>query len=111
VFRDLEVVFAYTNLNFTDKQKEDLPKLYDMLKSSGLLDKIISTIPEVEYNNICIGVWQSIEAIYKYQNSVLGILDTIKEDYGNNEFDLEKIQNILKSEDLTLLKDIVSKLD
>ena len=31
VFRGLEMIFAYTNISFTDKQKEDLPKLYDMI--------------------------------------------------------------------------------
>jgi hypothetical protein len=33
----LEVIFAYTtNINFTDKQKEDKLGLYDLLVSSGL---------------------------------------------------------------------------
>lgn len=44
VYRDLEVVFAYTNLSFTEKQKEDLPKLYDALKSTGVIDSIINIV-------------------------------------------------------------------
>ena len=47
VYRDLEVIFAYTNISFTDKQKEDLPKLYDMLYSSGIISEVIKNIPEV----------------------------------------------------------------
>jgi hypothetical protein len=34
----LEVVYAYTNLTFTPKMKEDPFKLYDALVSSGLFE-------------------------------------------------------------------------
>ena len=32
VFLRLEIIFNYTNISFTDKQKEDLVKLYDILE-------------------------------------------------------------------------------
>ena len=41
VFTTLEIMYAYTNINFTDKQKENEYKVYDTLKSNGLLDKIL----------------------------------------------------------------------
>ena len=110
VYRDLEVVFAYTNISFTDKQKEDLPKLYDLLVSSGVLKSVIEAIPEDEYAKICMGVWQTIESIYKYQNSVLGVLDTIRSDYSDTQFDLEQFKDMLESADLSTVKDIISKL-
>ena len=110
VYRDLEVIFAYTNISFTDKQKEDLPKLYDMLYSSGVITEVLKNIPEDEYMEIVFGVRDSIEAIYKYQNSILGVLDTIKTDYSDTEFDLSKMQEALASSDLSVVKDIVSKL-
>ena len=110
VYRDLEVVFAYTNISFTDKQKEDLSKLYDLLASSGVLKSVIEAIPEDEYAKICMGVWQTIESIYKYQNSVLGVLDTIRSDYSDTQFDLEQFKNMLESTDLSTVKDIISKL-
>jgi len=31
IFLKLEIIFTYTNINFTDKQKEDPSKLYDLL--------------------------------------------------------------------------------
>ena len=45
----LFLVFSYTNITFTEKQKEDLPKLYDTLLSSGLLDIVLAAIPDEEY--------------------------------------------------------------
>lgn len=112
VYRDLEVVFAYTNITFTDKQKEDLPKLYDQLASTGVLEAIIKAIPEKEYTNICCGVWNSIESVYKYQNSILGLLDTIKTDYSNMKLDIDSLnQAITDPETLEFVKSILTNLN
>lgn len=111
-YRDLEVVFAYTNISFTDKQKEDLPKLYDMLASTGVLQQIIEAIPEQEYSEVCCGVWNSIDAIYKYQNSVLGLLDTIKTDYNNMKLDIDSLnQAITDPEMLEFVKGLLTNVN
>ena len=41
LYMTLEVVYAYTNLSFTDKMKEDPFKLYDILVSTGIFTDII----------------------------------------------------------------------
>lgn len=111
VYRDLEMVFAYTNIAFTEKQLEDLPKLYDQLVSSGALSEILKAIPEDEYYQICQGVKESIKAFYKYQNSVLGILDTIKTDYDDMNLDALQIREALGNPDnLNFLKEVLTKL-
>ena len=49
-----------------------------------------------------------IDNIYKYKDSIVGILDTIKEDYGNLNFDLKELQdNISNPDNLSLLKQIL----
>ena len=112
VYRDLEVIFAYTNITFTDKQKEDLPKLYDMLYSSGIIGEVLKNIPEDEYMEIVFGVKDSIESIYKYQNSALGILDTIKTDYGNMKLDIDSLnQAITDPETLEFVKALLTKVN
>lgn len=111
VYRDLEIVFTYTNISFTDKQKEDLPKLYDMLYSSGIIKTIIDNIPEDEYLEIVWGIKDSVEAIYQYQNSALGILDGIKNNYNETAFDVEKLQKAVKDiSDTPLVKEIMPLL-
>ena len=105
VFTTLEIMYAYTNINFTDKQKEDPTKLYDMLISSGLVAAVVNAIPESEYNEILHGVSDSIDAVYTYQNSIMGILDTISTDYSNLNFDATEIQKKLGDpENMELLK-------
>jgi hypothetical protein len=38
LYSTLEVVYAYTNLSFTEKQKEDLFKLYDLLVGTNIFN-------------------------------------------------------------------------
>ena len=40
LFFNLEVLYNYTNLSFTDKQKDDPCKLYDLVETSGLLTEV-----------------------------------------------------------------------
>lgn len=111
VIGTIEIIAAYTNLSFTEKQKEDYAKLYDLLEENGITKDLISAIPEDEYTFLIDGINESIEAVYKYQNSVLGILDSVAQDYSNLEFDASKIQQELADpQNLELLKGIMSRL-
>ena len=111
LFMTLEVVYAYTNLSFTEKMKEDPFKLYDILVSTGIFSDIIGVIHEQDWVDIQENVWETIDNIYKYKNSVMGILDTIKEDYSNLDFDATAIQSKLADpENMQLLKDVLTKL-
>lgn len=111
VITDLEMIFAYTNISFTEKQKEDLPKLYDLLYSSGMVNQILEAIPIDERYIIDTGIRETIESIYKYQNSILGILDTLKADYSNLNLETEELEKKLTNpEALGLVKDVLTKL-
>lgn len=111
VFTGLELLYAYTNISFTDKQKEDPAKLFDLVKSSRLLDSVIMLIPANEYTNLVTGVQNSITAIYAYQNSVMGVLDNISTDYSNLNLDATEIQKALSDpNNMALLKNVLTKL-
>lgn len=107
----LEFIFTYTNINVTDKQKEDICKLYDLFVSSGFYDAIIAEIPEDEQEWIEDVTMNVIESIYAYQNSIMGILDTVSQDYDNLNLDATEIQKKLGDpENMALLKSIMTKL-
>ena len=111
VYTTLEIMYAYTNINFTEKQKEDVTKLYDLIVSSGLYAKVLEAIPGNEYCNLLNAIKKSIDAIYAYQNSVMGILDTISTDYSNLNFDATEIQQKLADpNNMELLKNVLTKL-
>lgn len=111
VFTKLEIIFAYTNLSFTEKQKEDLVKLYDILESNNIFNQILSMIDESELEFICDGVEKCSEAIYTYRNSAMGIIDSITGDYGTLNLNAAEIQEKLADENnLALLRNILTKL-
>lgn len=111
VYIDLEMFKAYTNVSFTEKQLEDPAHLYDILLSSGLLEEVYDAIPSDETSAIVRGVTDSIAAFYQYQNSVLGLLDTISTDYSNLNFDLDALkEKITDPEQLALVKEVLTKL-
>lgn len=107
----LEITFAYTNLSFTEKMKEDPFKLYDILVSTGIFTDIIDVIREKDWTEIQDNVWSTIKNIYDYKNSILGILETMSNDYSNLSLDASNIQEKLADpENMELLKAVLSKL-
>ena len=111
VYTALEILNKYTNISFTEKQKENPTKLYDMINGNGLLESIIGAIPQIEYNELIHGIYDTIDAVYAYQNSVMGILENAVADYNNLELDAELIQKkLIDSNSLELLKNIMTKL-
>ena len=111
LYMTLEVVYAYTNLSFTEKMKEDPFKLYDILVSTGIFTDIIDCIREKDWVEIQAGVWDTIKNIYNYKNSIMGILETVTNDYNNLNLNATDIQQKLADpENMELLKAILTKL-
>lgn len=111
VYSFLEICKKYTNINFTEKQLENPTKLYDLMKGNGLSNTIICTIPKQEYENVMAGIHDTIEGVYAYQNSAMGILEGITQDYGALELDATELQKKMADPNsLELLKSIMTKL-
>ena len=110
LYTTLEVMYDYTNLTFTEKQKEDPFKLYDLLVSTGIFERVAECIGEDLYA-IQSYIEIVIENIYAYNNSIAGVLDTISQDYSNLNLDASVIRDKLANpDDIKLLKDNVTKL-
>ena len=111
LFMHLEIVYRYTNINFTDKQKEDPAKLYDLLAGSGLFEDIFAVLPQREYQSIATWLGKTAEHIYEYRNSIYGILDAISTDYKDSIGDVNGlVEKLSNKEDLSVVKDILTKL-
>ena len=111
VIMTLEIIYAYTNISFTDKQKEDPAKLFDLIDGSGLINIIFEAIPDYELNTIEDGVKDSVEAYYAYHNSIVGLMNTLKQEQFNMDFDINKSLEAVKDpEIMSFLKTILTEL-
>lgn len=107
----LEIVYAYSNISFTEKQKEDPMKLYDMLNASKVLNLIIGLVPDGEFYYLNKTTHEMANNIVSYRNSAMGIMEAISADYSNLDLDATDIQKKLNDPDnMTLLKDVLTKL-
>ena len=100
----LYLVYLYTNLTFTEKQREDEFKLYDTLKSNGLMDAVITAIPEEEYKMLYDYLVEESQKRMKAMRSAVGLIQSIINDLPAqaqaaadivNSFDKEKYQNVV----------------
>lgn len=107
----LEIVYAYSNISFTEKQKEDPMKLYDMLNASKVLNLIIGLVPDGEFYYLNKTTHEMANNIVTYRNSAMGIMEAISADYSNLDLDATDIQKKLNDPDnMVLLKDVLTKL-
>ena len=111
MFFALKVIDYYTNLSITEKQRENFIKLYDDFMSSGFYTEVFHAIPEDEVGYVYTLMKESVDQIYKYQNSAYGILDAMNTDYDNLSFDIKKLTDQLgNKENVQFLDQVMSKL-
>jgi hypothetical protein len=101
------IIEKYTNITFTNTQKGDPTKLYDMIAGAGLDEIIKQAIPVKELSDLYTGLHQTVNGFYTYRSSVMGILDTLSTDYSNTNLDLSAIKDkITDPETLNILREI-----
>ena len=111
VFLALEIIENYTNIGFTDKQKEDIVKLYDLLEGNGLLDMIYQAIGDTEITELQSRTKSCVKAIYEHAHSLYGILKSIGDNKELLNLNIEEIVAKIKDpEALKTLKEIAPLL-
>lgn len=101
----LNIVYGYSNITFTAKQREDEDKLYDQMESSGFLESFFVTMDSKEYKYL----FDNLNAIRdrnEKANAAAGnVITKIVNDLPKNaeaaaklvdSFDPEKYQNVIK---------------
>ena len=106
IYFHLYIVYMYTNIVFTQKQKEDELKLYDVLQSNGVLSQILAAMDETEYNFLYDALDGAIVQIDKYKRSAASVMSRLINDMPVSakkaaeiveHFDEDKYKNILNT--------------
>lgn len=104
MYFNLYIVYMYSNINFTDKQRENEYELYDKLESNGLINLIIDNIPNEEYQELCDFLTDTQKAKEIEERSLTGLATEIINSLPTNalamqdiveNFDQEKFQNVI----------------
>ena len=104
LYFELNLVYMYTNISFTDKQREDEFKLYDTLKSNGFFELFYPAMEEVEYNDLFKQVTDMKQTLEKSRRSVAGVIANLIEDLPEQA---EAMANILNNFDPAQFKDVI----
>lgn len=103
MYFNLNLAYMYTNISFTEKQKEDAEKIYNILKTNGFFDKMIEVIPDDEYAELLGYIEEEIEKSMRYNTSAAAIIQSIVNDLPTqaqaamdivNNFDKDKFQAV-----------------
>ena len=103
-FFHLNLIYMYSNITFTEKQREDEAKLYNALVTNGLRDAIIEKIPESEYQTLFSYIDTLMQDTLTYKNSISGsiaeIVQTLPERAEQmskivDNFDKDKFQEVI----------------
>lgn len=91
VFFHLNLVYSYTDLEFSTDDKIDEYELYDKLVCSGFLDEFVSHLPEDEYNYLLEAVDVAKNNKINYNQSFASVVKTFIEDLPGNIKDAAEI--------------------
>jgi len=90
-FFHLNLIYMYSNITFTDKQREDEAKLYDILVTNGLRDAIISKIPESEYETLFSFMNDLMADTLNYKNGISGVISELVNSLPERAEEMQKI--------------------
>lgn len=111
VFYTIEMLRAYTNISFTEKQLEEPQKLYDIIVLNNIWNEVKKAIPQSELTDMWENTCALAREITDYNHSALGILNLVSNDYDNLNLDVKEMTEKLSDRtNLTLIKDLLTKL-
>lgn len=104
LYFELYMVYMYSNISFTDKQKENETKLYDTLASNGIIASILELIPDEEYNELMSYMKELIQVKTTFNNSAAGLINQLLVTMPQN---VEKAAEILSSFNVNDYKEVI----
>lgn len=102
VYFHLYLVYFYTNIKFTEEEKTEPLKLFDILDSNNIISIVASSIPSAEFEDMKDYLYSQLENNSKFKTSLVYILDILMNKIKDatkylNDADYEKIFTSIKT--------------
>lgn len=103
MYFNLNIVYLYTNISFTEKQRENESKLYDQMQSNGLIAAVIAHMDADEYQSLLDYMDNIKNDRLQYSTTAGAVIQSIINDLPKNaqmaadivnNFDATKFQNV-----------------
>lgn len=100
----LYICYLYTDIDFTEEEKENPANTFDVLTSTGVLNQVIATMDPNEYKALHQILDTSVENKIKYNNTLASVINSFIEQMPINaekageiiaNFNPEKFQQVL----------------
>jgi hypothetical protein len=104
LYFELNLVYMYTNISFTEKQREDEFKLYDTLRSNGFFELFYEALDDKEYEELFDQIAELKATMEKSKGSVAGVIANIIEDLPANA---EAAAKIVENFDPQQFKEVI----
>ena len=100
----LNIIYLYTNLQFSQEEREDELALYDILEANGIINMVLANMDENEYHMLEDYVQEMKQEKLLYGNSAAAVLRGIIRDLPKNaaaakeivdSFDQNKYQEVI----------------
>lgn len=100
----LYICYLYTDIDFTEEEKENPANTFDVLTSTGVLNQVIATMNPDEYKALHQILDTSVENKIKYNNTLASVINSFVEQMPINaekageiisNFNPEKFQQVL----------------
>lgn len=107
-FFELYVIFKYTNIQFTEKQMENLSALYDAFESNGVIDQVITAIPRMEYTSLLEALSRMRNEYTNYRNSIRAVVEQFTLFAPNAAEDMRKTIDGINFDNLQQVMDLAN---
>ena len=100
----LNIIYLYTDLEFSEEDREDEMKLYDILEHNDIINQVIAAIDEDEYTDLKDKMLDMKCDFLTYKNTAAAVLTRIVQDLPKNaaaakeivdSFDQSKYQEVI----------------
>lgn len=102
------VIIKYTNIEFQPEELDELLSLYDVFESNGIIDAVVSAIPENEYNSLKEYLLEMVDNYLTYRNSARALVEQLSFFAPDSA---EKLKEVVDNFDVDKLKQVVQIAD
>ena len=108
----LSLIKNYTDITITKAMFDNPAKAFDVLEMNNIINKVVDSIPENEFETIFNYVTETINSIEAYNCSFAGNIKNVMADYEASQIDMNNImENFKEVENSEVLKDVLAQLN